>query len=105
MQEEEAGFSQETPSKSKQGKGRQLYEDPDQDVEDEIAQELENVGFGPDSEDDEEVEQERQPPTKKTKADIKNSQRTQTQSKTKKENRCVLFTACCPFGLSYLTSI
>lgn len=62
-----------------------LNEGPDQDdVEDEIAQELENVRSGLDTDDDQEVE-EPPPPVKKTKTDGKN-QKGQTQSKRKKEN-------------------
>ncbi|KAF8801665.1 hypothetical protein BYT27DRAFT_7173908 [Phlegmacium glaucopus] len=89
-QEEEADAMQDTPSKSKQDKGKRktaLHEEPDQDVEDEIAQELEDVGSDRDSEDDMEVEQEPQPSVKKVKGEVKNPHKAPTESKTKKENR------------------
>lgn len=84
--EQEEEEPPESPLKRDKGKRKSvLYEEPDQDgVEDEIAQELENVGLGPDSDDDQEVEDPR-PPVKKAKIDSKN-QKGQTQSKRKKEN-------------------
>jgi centromere protein C len=84
-EEEEEEPPQETPSRRDKGKRKAaVYEEPDQDVEEEIAQELENVGLEMDSDDDQEVE-EPQPPVKKTNTDVKN-QKSQTQSKRKKEN-------------------
>lgn len=85
--QEEEEPPQETPSKRNKGKRKAaLCEEPDQDdVEDEIAQELENVELGGlDSDDDQEVEDPR-PPVKKTKTEGK-IQKGQTQSKRKKEN-------------------
>ena len=84
--QEEEEPPQESPSKKDKGKRKAtLYEEPDQDgVEDEIAQELENVELGLNSDDDQETE-DPQPPVKKTKTDGKN-QKGQTQSKGKKEN-------------------
>ena len=84
--QEEEEPPQETPSKRDKGKRKAVpHEEPDQDdVEDEIAQELENVGLGLDSDVDQETEEPR-PPVKKTRTEGKN-QKAQTQSKTKKEN-------------------
>ena len=90
--QEEEEPPQELPLKRDKGKRKAaLYEEPDQDdVEDEIAQELENVGLGVDNDndDDQEVEDPR-PPFKKTKTEGKN-QKGQTQSKRKKENIGIL---------------
>jgi hypothetical protein len=85
-EQEEEELPQESPSKRDKGKRKAaLYNEPDQDdVEDEIAQELENVGLEVGSDNDQEVEDPR-PPVKKTKTDGKN-QKGQTQSKKKKEN-------------------
>ena len=81
--QEEEELQQETPSKRDKGKRKAaLYEEPDQDVEEEIAEQLDNVGLGMDSDDD---QKEPQPPVKKPKTDVKN-QKGQTQSKKKKEN-------------------
>ena len=86
-EEEEEEPPQETPSKKDKGKRKAaLNEVPDQDdVEDEIAQELENVGLGLDSDVDQEVEESR-PPVKKAKTEDKSQKGAQTQSKRKKEN-------------------
>ena len=78
--QEEEEIPQESPSRDKGKRKAALHED----VEDEIALELENVELGLDSDDDQEVEESR-PPVKKTKTDRKN-QKSQTQSKGKKEN-------------------
>ena len=77
---------QKSPSKKDKGKRKAApHEEPDQgDVEDEIAQELENVGLGVDSDDNQEAEDPR-PPVKKPKTDGK-SQKAQSQSIKKKEN-------------------
>ena len=78
--QEEEETPHETPSRDKGKRKAALYED----VENEIAEELENVELRSDSDDDQEVE-ESQPPVKKTKTDSKN-QKGKTQSKGKKEN-------------------
>ena len=84
-EEEEEEPLHETPSKKGKGKRKTPYEEPDQDtVEDEIAQELEDVGL--DSDDNEELPP--SPDLKKAQAERKNPPtKTKTQSKTKKENR------------------
>lgn len=90
-EQEQEVFPYGTPLKNKKGKGKQratLYEEPDQDaVEDGIAQELEDV----DSDDNEEIEPEPQEPVKKDKTVAKNPRKPQTESRSRKENRCVLF--------------
>ena len=88
QEEEEEEPPQESPSKRDKGKRKaEIYEEPDQDdVEDVIAQELENVGLGMYSDDDDQaVEDPPPPPVKKTKTDSKD-QKGPTQGKKKKEN-------------------
>jgi centromere protein C len=88
LYEEPDQNTHDTPSK-KDSRRKALYEEPDQDtVEDEIAQELENIELGLEyiSDDDEELPP--QPVLKKAKAERKNPPtKVKTQSKTKKENQ------------------
>ncbi|KDR73744.1 hypothetical protein GALMADRAFT_251561 [Galerina marginata CBS 339.88] len=99
-EEEEEEPPQETPTRNRPDKGKKKAvreETPDQEeeVEDEIAQGLEDVGLGPDSE-EEQSEQEPEPPVKKTKvAQDKKGKAvaeqkkpvSKTSTKSKKENR------------------
>ncbi|KAF8163706.1 Mif2/CENP-C like-domain-containing protein [Crassisporium funariophilum] len=94
--DEDEGQEQEepphnTPLKSKQDKGKrkaERYEEPEreEEVEDEIAQGLEDVDLGPDPDEEEDDDTTPQPPSKKPKKEVMREQPS-TKSRTKKENR------------------
>lgn len=87
----------ETPTKNRKGKRKAVQDDPryDEDVENEIAQGLDDVGLGSEREEEEE-ERASPPPVKKTKVarenkkvvtTTTNSTKPKTQTRSKKENR------------------
>jgi hypothetical protein len=95
---------EKTPTQSKRDKGknravREESREPSE-VEDEIAQGLEDIGLGPGSDEEEEdIDQEPEPPVKKARVESPKKPGRKTKSTSKKENRGACFFA------SFMTKI
>ncbi|KIM48672.1 hypothetical protein M413DRAFT_437856 [Hebeloma cylindrosporum] len=93
QEQEDEEDQEKTPTQSKRdkGKGRAVREEsrePSEEVEDEIAQGLEDVGLSPGSDEEEEDnDQEPQPPVKKARVESPKKPGRKTKSTSKKENR------------------
>jgi len=96
QEQEEEEDRERTPTQSRRDKGknravREESREPSE-VEDEIAQGLEDVGLGPGSEEEEEdFDQAPEPPVKKARVESPKKPGRKTKSKSKKENRGACF--------------